>query len=84
MVVFQLLVIPAKPSEFDALVIKESDSFCDALVKLMKIGVLLWKLCKFKYTVAGALTPAYRTMLCDAECPAQDVEGSTTSDNPPT
>lgn len=75
-------MIPVLPSEFRAIIVKESDSLCTSLVKLLKLSVLVWKMVKFKYDPNGALTSNYRTMLCAAECPTGD--GSTTSPNPPT
>jgi hypothetical protein len=75
---------PVTPSEIQSLIVKESESVCDALVKMLKLSVALWKLAKFKYTVTGALSANYRAMMCAAECPSPDTDGSTTSENPPT
>jgi hypothetical protein len=75
---------PVTPAEMRTLVVRESDTVCDAFVKILKMSVAVWKLCKFKYTITGALTANYRTLMCAAECPAVDQPGSTTSSNPPT
>ncbi len=75
---------PVTPAEARSLIIRESDTVCDAIVKLLKIAVAAWKLVKFKYTASGALSADYRTMMCAADCPAAGEIGSTTSDNPPT
>ncbi len=75
---------PVTPAEARTLIVKESDTVCDAFKKLLKIAVAAWKLVKFKYTPGGALTANYRTMMCAADCPSADSTGSTTSENPPT
>lgn len=63
------MAAPATPAEFEALIVTEADTFCDAFVKLLKLSILVWKMVKFKYTPGGALTPAYRALLCAIECP---------------
>jgi hypothetical protein len=73
---------PVKPSEMFDLIVKESDSVCVALIKLLKITVNMWKLVKFKYTPGGQFTERYKFIMCAAECPSG--EDSLTSPNPPT
>lgn len=76
--------MPIKPSQFAALQITEDESFCEALKKLLKLSVYVWKHIAWKYESQGVLSLEYKAQVCAIECPSSTDEGSTTSGNPPT
>lgn len=59
---------PVKPSDFDDLLVRGDDTFCDALKKFLQAEVLFWQYFKYKYDEDGHFTAAYEAEICSASC----------------
>lgn len=63
---------PVKPSDFEALLVTESDTICRGLINLAKMTWLLYQLVRWKYDSEGNLTEDYKSLVCSVECPDTD------------
>lgn len=66
--------LPVKPSEFEAVIISESDSVCDSFIKLYKFSVLAWRFYKWWHAgpADGGLSASVKAKICNvlADCEA--------------
>lgn len=67
---------PVKPSEVEALLITEGESFCSAFKKLLKSYWLTYKMVKYLISDAGGISTDWETDICAA---ANDCEPGTTT-----
>lgn len=80
------MAAPVKPSDFEALIVEDTDKLCVALRKtFLELPVLLWKLVNWMFTTVGSetnISAAFRAPICDAiaECP--DLTAGTTTTTP--
>lgn len=63
------MAAPVKPSDFEALIVTESDSLCTGLVNLGKLAYLWFKFARWVIDNDGFITTTFATDLCGIECP---------------
>ena len=60
---------PVKPSHVQETIILPTDTICQALVKLIRVSVLIWKFLKYRYKSDGTISDDFQNELCAVVCP---------------
>jgi hypothetical protein len=69
---------PVTPEMAEALIPRESDTFCVALKNNLKMLVLAWKMVRFMFNINGTISSDFRQMICEAGSDCPDTEGDQT------
>lgn len=72
---------PHLPSDFEEVIILESDTICESLKKYLKFMVMFWQFTKWMHKAAddSELSASFKAMICNAFAECDD---SSPLDNP--